>query len=103
VTGQVAPQSWLDAQERAARERTINHYFSPGARQLMGQASGPDPALDAADAEARTSRMSEEAAILTHRALAAIPWVGHPAFADPTPPQPAEGEAPQHPTDAPTP
>lgn len=93
VSGQVAPADWLGREEEKARARNIAHYFSPGARQLMGEPGGPAPARDAADAEARTCKMGEEMAILTHRALVAIPWVGHPDFADITPPDGAPNDA----------
>ena len=82
LNGEQLSKEYWEAGEREVLELTRREYFNSTARDLFFPPGTADSVSDDEDFAQRSTQLAEAMALDAHRALAAIPWVGHANFDD---------------------
>jgi hypothetical protein len=77
LAGDVLPPDFIEKGEQEIRNAMLNRFYNERVRQSLGPEH--PQGTDQEDYEARTQEVLEFVIQMTHRRLAALPFVGQPA------------------------
>ena len=86
LRGETVPPDFWQQGEARVLEQTKREFFNRRLRDLFLAPAQAAALSDDQDFAARSTGLVEMGMLESHRALAKIPWVGHPDFGDQTAP-----------------